>query len=91
VAAAEEGGEDELDPVALAVDDRLDVVEEPLRERDRIGERVVVCCSKRLGLHVLPFRIRVLRARHTVSGSKTADHEVLLRHEEGAEREGPVA
>ena len=54
VAAAEERREHELDPVALAVDDGLDVVEEPLRDLDGTCERVVVCSSKRLCLHVPP-------------------------------------
>ena len=54
VAAAEQRREDELDPVALAVDDGLDVVEEPLRDLDGTCERVVVCSSKRLCLHVPP-------------------------------------
>ena len=35
VAAAQQRGEDELDLLALAVDDRLDVVEQPRRDVDR--------------------------------------------------------
>ncbi len=64
VASAQERRQDELDPVALAVHDRLDVVEEPLRERDRPRERIVVSCPKRLGLHVSLSHVRALQV-HT--------------------------
>ena len=42
VAAADERREDELDLLPLAVDDRLDVREEPLRERGRSDERLAL-------------------------------------------------
>jgi hypothetical protein len=40
VAAAHQRGEDELDLLALAVDDRLDVVEQPRRDVDRRPEAI---------------------------------------------------
>ena len=40
VASADEGGDDERDLVALAVHDRLDVVEQPARNRVRLAVRL---------------------------------------------------
>ena len=40
VPAADHGGEDELDLVSLAVDDGLDVLQEPIRRRGRALEQV---------------------------------------------------
>ena len=54
MAPADERGEDELDPVALAVDDGFDVVEEAPGERDRAAESLfagrVLGSAKRSGL-----------------------------------------
>ncbi len=51
VAAARERGEDELDLLALAVDDRLDVVREALRERRRAPELALL--GRHRGFHAL--------------------------------------
>ena len=47
VAAAHQRGEDELDLLALAVDDRLDVVEQPRRDVDRGREPVGLFLERR--------------------------------------------
>jgi len=66
VATADERRQHELDPIALAVDDGLDVVEEALRELDRTHEHVIVCSSERLGFHRRPLLISRASTAHGI-------------------------